>query len=188
MKNKKHLAFISLLIVFCMSFSIIAYAGDFDLPIIDSPGNNASTQGATGGDGFTTPPVGGDEDPTNPTNPTNPTKPSSTTTTKKPTTTKAIKITVNPTKLIKLTKAKKALTVNYALVSGVTGYQIQLATNKKFTKNVKYVNVGKQNVATKKVKKLKAKKKYFVRVRAYKVVGGKTYYSNWSNVKNAKTK
>ena len=39
-----------------------------------------------------------------------------------------------------------------------------------------------------KVKKLKAKKKYYVRVRTYKTVKGKKVYSSWSKVKNIKTK
>jgi len=39
-----------------------------------------------------------------------------------------------------------------------------------------------------KVKKLKAKKKYYVRVRTYKTVKGKKVYSSWSKVKSIKTK
>ena len=39
-----------------------------------------------------------------------------------------------------------------------------------------------------KIKKLKSKKKYYVRVRTYKVVGRKKVYSRWINGKATKTK
>ena len=52
-----------------------------------------------------------------------------------------------------------------------------------------FVCVRKKQKTTKyKVKKLKAKKKYYVRVRTYKTVKGKKVYSSWSNVKSIKTK
>ncbi|MCR5207904.1 MAG: hypothetical protein K6C14_05440, partial [Eubacterium sp.] len=67
------------------------------------------------------------------------------------------------TAIKKVTSGKKQLKITYKKKS-CTGYQIQLATNKKFTKNVKTVTVkGKKNTA-RTVKKLKAGKKYFVRV------------------------
>lgn len=46
----------------------------------------------------------------------------------------------------------------------------------------------KQKTTKNKVKKLKAKKKYYVRVRTYKTVKGKKVYSSWSKVKSIKTK
>lgn len=73
-------------------------------------------------------------------------------------------------------------------VSGVKGYQIQLATDKKFKKNKKSITIKKQKTTKNKVKKLKAKKKYYVRVRTYKTVKGKKVYSSWSKVKSIKTK
>ena len=39
-----------------------------------------------------------------------------------------------------------------------------------------------------KIKKLKAKKKYFVRIRTFKGSGSKKTYSKWSSVKSVKTK
>lgn len=72
--------------------------------------------------------------------------------------------------------------------SRITGYQIQLATDKKFTKNVKTVNVKGYKKVSKKVKKLKGGKKYFVKVRTYMTVDGTKYYSSWSKVKSAKTR
>ncbi|MBO5303708.1 MAG: fibronectin type III domain-containing protein [Lachnospiraceae bacterium] len=64
----------------------------------------------------------------------------------------------------------------------VTGYQIQYATNKKFTKNKKKITLKKNKKNKYTIKKLKAGKKYYFRVRAYKTVNGKKYYSKWSKV------
>ena len=88
----------------------------------------------------------------------------------------------------KVTKGKKKVTVQWKKVSGVSGYEIQVATDKKFKKNKKTVTIKKQKTTKTTVKKLKAKKKYFVRVRTYKTVNGKKVYSSWSKVKSVKTK
>ena len=88
----------------------------------------------------------------------------------------------------KIKAAKKAVSVEWKKVSGVSGYEIQLATDKKFKKNKKTVTVKKQKATKTTVKKLKAKKKYYVRIRAYKTVNGKKVYSSWSKVKSVKTK
>lgn len=68
--------------------------------------------------------------------------------------------------------------------SSVSGYQLQYAKNKSF-KSAKSV---KTKSTSKTVSKLSKKKKYYVRVRSYKVSGGKTYYSSWSNVKTVTIK
>ena len=88
----------------------------------------------------------------------------------------------------KLVSKKKALVVYWNKIADVSGYQIQVATDKKFKKNKKTVTVAKQNASKKTVKKLKSKKKYFVRVRAYKKVNGKKSYGKWSKIKSVKTK
>ncbi len=88
----------------------------------------------------------------------------------------------------KLVSKKKALAVYWNKIANVSGYQIQIATDKKFKKNKKTVTVAKQNASKKTVKKLKSKKKYYVRVRTYKVVNGKKVYGKWSKVKSVKTK
>lgn len=126
--------------------------------------------------------------------------------TTKPTATKASKPTKNAKKvsgnwvdskykkasISKLSKGKKAITVRWKKVSTIKGYQIQLATDKKFKKNKKTVTISKQKTTKTTVKKLKAKKKYYVRIRTYKNVKyqGKTIkvYSSWSKVKTIKTK
>ena len=88
----------------------------------------------------------------------------------------------------KLVSKKNALVVYWNKIANASGYQIQVATDKKFKKNKKTVTVTKQNAIKKTVKKLKAKKKYFVRVRAYKIVDGKKSYGKWSKIKTVKTK
>ena len=91
-------------------------------------------------------------------------------------------------KIKKVKSAKKAVSVEWKKVSGVKGYQIQVATDKKFKKNKKTVTVKKQKTTKVTIKKLKAKKKYYVRIRTYKTVNGKKVYSSWSKVKTVKTK
>lgn len=71
--------------------------------------------------------------------------------------------------------------------SRITGYQIQLATDSKFTKNKRLVTAKGYTKTSKKVTKLKGGKKYFVRIRTYKTAGGKNYYSPWSKAKTVKT-
>lgn len=117
------------------------------------------------------------------------TTPSTTQPTTKPSTTKNTE-TVKPkkTSIKKLSKGKKKFTVTWAKVSGVKGYQIQYSSNKKFKKNNKSVTVTKQKTTKATVKKLKSKKKYYVRVRTYKTINGKKIYSSWSKVKSVKTK
>ena len=92
------------------------------------------------------------------------------------------------TKITKTKGAKKKLTVNWKKISKATGYQIQVATDKKFTKNKKSVTITKNKTISKTIKKLKSKKKYYIRVRTYRKVAGKKVYSSWSSVKNIKTK
>ena len=72
--------------------------------------------------------------------------------------------------------------------SRITGYQIQYSTVKTFKKGNKTLTVKGFKKTSKKVTKLKAKKKYFIRVRTYKSVNGTKYYSGWSAAKAITTK
>ena len=103
------------------------------------------------------------------------------------TTTKAV-AKPKAAKFKKVKGSKKAIALTWAKVKGVKGYEIQIATDKKFKKNKKTVTIKKQKTTKKTVKKLKAKKKYFVRIRTYKTVNGKKVYSSWSKAKTVKTK
>lgn len=91
------------------------------------------------------------------------------------------------TKVQKISAGKKSITAQWKKVSGVSAYQVQIATNKKFTKNKKTFKVSKKSTKVK-IKKLKAKKVYYVRVRSYKTVNGKKVYSKWPTVRKVKTK
>ena len=113
-----------------------------------------------------------------------PTQPTTTT----PTTSAKAVAKPKSAKFKKVKSAKKAISVEWKKVIGVKGYQVQVATDKKFKKNKKTVTIKKQKTTKTTVKKLKAKKKYYVRVRTYKIVNGKKVYSSWSKVKTVKTK
>ena len=100
---------------------------------------------------------------------------------------KPVKVIVKKSAIRKAvrTKNNKKIKIILKKVAGVKGYQIQYATSKKFTrKTTKMVKV-KKNIKT--ITKLK-RKVYYIRVRAYKTVKGKIYYSKWSNVKKVRIK
>lgn len=118
------------------------------------------------------------------------TKPSGSTASKPSVSTKAVK--PPKTKLSSVKGAKKSLKIKWKKqTKNVTGYEIWCSTSKKFTKKTtvkKTVKKAKTTSLT--VKKLKAKKTYYVKVRTYykDKATGKTIYSSWSKVKKAKTK
>ena len=88
-----------------------------------------------------------------------------------------------PTTTITSVKSQsKAFTVKWKKKSGITGYQIQYSTNSKFKKGNKSIKIKNAKTVSKKITKLKASKKYYVRIRTYK---GKKY-SKWSKVKSIK--
>lgn len=117
---------------------------------------------------------------------TKPTQPAPAPTTK-PETAKPQSTTPAKTKVQKISAGKKSITAQWKKVAGVSAYQVQIATNKKFSKNKKTFKVSKKSTKVK-IKKLKAKKVYYVRVRSYKTVNGKKVYSKWSTVRKVKTK
>ena len=82
---------------------------------------------------------------------------------------------------------KKKIRVSYQRISDVSGYQIRYSTNKKFKKNVKVVKVNKSKTS-KKITRLKKRKKYYIQVRGYKKIKGKTIYGKWSTKRWGKTK
>ena len=100
------------------------------------------------------------------------------------------RILPNPpaTSVTKLIRAKKAFTVKWKTNSDVTGYQIMYSRNKAFKKGKKTVTVNGAGKASKKIRNLKAKKKYYVKIRTYKTVNGVNYYSPWSKAKAVRTK
>ncbi len=98
-------------------------------------------------------------------------------------------ITPKKSKIRKLTAKKKAITVKWSSVyTQNDGYQIQYSTDKNFKKNRKTITVKSNETTSKTIKKLKSKKKYYVRVRTYKDAFWFNIYSKWSAVKSVKVK
>ncbi len=89
--------------------------------------------------------------------------------------------------ITKLVAAKKKFTVTWKAVGGVDGYEVQYSLKKNMS-GAKLVAVGGAKSYTRAISGLKAKKVYYVRIRAYKTVNGKKLYSAWTPVKNIKTK
>ena len=108
-----------------------------------------------------------------------PTTTAKVTKTQKPT---AQKVSVGNTRIRKIVKTKKSAKVIYKKIAKVSGYQLQLSRSSKFKKAV--------TKTTKKIsykfKKLKANKKYYVRVRGYVKTSNGTAYGKWRK-KNFKT-
>ena len=104
--------------------------------------------------------------------------------------------TIQPknTAISKLTASKNTITVKWKKQAKQTaGYELQYSTSSKFTKKTtKTVKIAKNKVTFKKIAKLKAKKKYYVRIRTYQTVkvGKKStkIYSDWSKAKAVTTK
>ena len=103
--------------------------------------------------------------------------------------TAAYRIAPKGTKIAKLTAAKAALKAKWnKQAKQTTGYEVQVATDKSFKKNVKTVTVKGAKKTSKKISGLISGKKYYVRVRTYKTVSGKKVASKWSKAKTVKVK
>ena len=114
-------------------------------------------------------------------------------------TTKAISTTAVPTTVKKTTVKKttvkataKKLSSNKVKLSvkkvaGASKYAVQISTTKNF-KKVVAKKTSKKAVFTVKSKKLKGKKKLYVRVKVYKKVNGKTVASQWSKATKIRVK
>ena len=90
-----------------------------------------------------------------------------------------------PTSVTVKNTASSKMTVKWTRNTVATGYQIQYSLKKTFeTKET--ITVKKNTTVSKVINKLKKGKTYYVRVRAYKTVSGKTYYSAWSTKKSMK--
>ncbi|MDO4870144.1 MAG: fibronectin type III domain-containing protein [Bacillota bacterium] len=105
----------------------------------------------------------------------------------------AFNIGPDGTSLTKLGKAKKAFTAKWTKQtagmpeSQITGYEIQYSTDENFAKRKTKVVKGASKTSVK-IKSLKKKTKYYVKIRTYITVDGADYYSPWSEVKTVKTK
>ena len=91
------------------------------------------------------------------------------------------------TQVVKVYAAKNGMRVKWQVVDKASGYQIQTARSKDFKKEKKTYTVAKPKASAKTLNDFKAKKTYYIRVRAYKKAGKKNAYSKWSNVKKFKS-
>lgn len=101
------------------------------------------------------------------------------------TVTKTFDIKPKTTRVISVSPKRKEMTVKWKKQAEQTdGYQILYSTSSKFA-NAKKVMVSGKNLTSQKIKGLKSKKKYYVKIRTYKkVLDGKkrvSIYSDWSN-------
>lgn len=102
---------------------------------------------------------------------------------------KNVTVTVNPsgTSLTKCTNIKtRKADIRWKKNSYVTGYEIQYSANKTFKSGVKTKAITKASTTMFTASGLASKKTYYVRIRTYKTVSGKKYYSSWSGIKTVK--
>lgn len=89
------------------------------------------------------------------------------------------------TSITSLSAKDNGFKIKWKKKSSITGYQIQYSTNSKFKKkDSKTIKVKQVKTNSKRIKGLKVAKKYYVRVRTYKLVKKKSYYSSWSKKKS----
>ena len=96
------------------------------------------------------------------------------------------KIAVPRVVVKKLKAGKKQIRLTWKKQSKVSGYEIRYAT-KANMKKAKQIKVN-AKTASKAIKKLKSKKRYYIQIRAYKTNDHKKIYGNWSIKKTLKTK
>ena len=104
--------------------------------------------------------------------------------------TKELTYNINPkgTSLVRLGKGSERFKVVWkAQKTETTGYEIQYSTNKKFKSGNKKTTIKKNKTTSTIIMKVKGLKKYYVRIRTYKTVNGKKFYSGWSKTLNVKT-
>lgn len=100
---------------------------------------------------------------------------------------KTFKINPAKQKIQKLTAKSKAFFIDWAQKGSATGYEVQYATNSKFT-GAKKLDVANNKTDKMTISKLSANKKYYVKVRSYTLVKGTKYFGEWSAVKSVTTK
>ena len=117
------------------------------------------------------------------------TKPSNKTTASKKPTKRALLPVEKMTGSLKSVKspAKSTLAIIWKKLRKVTGYQVQFCAKSNFKKGT-IERKFKQKVTKTKVRPVKSKKKYYVRMRPCTKSGSKTYYCKWSKVECVKVK
>lgn len=106
---------------------------------------------------------------------------------------RAFQILPKKTVLVRLSAGRKSFSIKWKkLKKQADGYEIAYSTSRKFPKKKTGTVTAGKKVSSKKVRKLKAGKKYYVRLRAYKTVKvqgeQRKLYAGWSKVKTVKVK
>ena len=83
---------------------------------------------------------------------------------------------------VSLTAKKNKITFKWNKDTTASGYEIQYSTSKSFSKSKT------KSVKSKTFSKLLKKKKYYVRIRAYKTIDGVKQFGSWSKKMSVKTK
>ena len=99
----------------------------------------------------------------------------------------SFKIILKPGNISELKAGKKSASVKWSKISGAAGYQLQYSTSKNFSKS-KTVKISGTAKNKQTIKNLSSQKTYYVRIRAYKKVNGKTWYGSWSKSKSCHIK
>ncbi|MGN0465102.1 MAG: leucine-rich repeat domain-containing protein [Lachnospiraceae bacterium] len=102
--------------------------------------------------------------------------------------TKTFTIVPKGTTISKLSAISRGFTVILKKqTTQTTGYQVQYSTSSKFS-SVVTKDITKNSKTSATYSKIQGNKKYYVRVRTYKSISGKRYYSSWSSVKSVITR
>lgn len=84
--------------------------------------------------------------------------------------------------IVSLTNSgSREMTATWSRNTVASGYQIQYSTTNRFS-NATTFTLKKNTILNKKVTGLTKGKTYYVRLRSYKIVGSKKYYSGWSTI------
>lgn len=94
---------------------------------------------------------------------------------------------VSAVKLKGIKSAKGSVTVSWSRNKNATGYEVYYATKQKGTYK-KAASVKSNKTLKYKINSLKKNTKYYIKIRAYKKLGGELFYSKYSNIKNIKGK
>lgn len=83
---------------------------------------------------------------------------------------------------------KRIVKVTWKRNKKASGYQVLIARNKTFTKGKKQMTISRNRTTSTTFKKLKRKRVYYVKVRAFKKAGNSKLYGNYSKIKRVKVK
>lgn len=101
--------------------------------------------------------------------------------------TKTVTFKIVPKKVTSLkatSKKKKTATITWKKATGASGYQVVYSTKKK--SGYKVVKTTSKTSVT--INKLKSKRTYYIKIRAYKVISGKKVYGAYCSPKSIKIK